>query len=1279
MTTRRHDDSSQPGALQPQYPDLFEANPHPMWYFDAETLRFLAVNDAAVRHYGYGRDEFLAMTVADIRPPGDVPFLRETMERVATNPSIDLVGARHRKKDGTLIDVEITSHPVAFGGRPARLVMAFDTTGRVHAEEVAREASQLGAQVIRGAREGVIVHGPDLRYQVWNPFMEQLSGIPASEVVGTHPLESFPFLRDMGVVDRLECALRGGSPESVDFEFRFPRSGKSGWLSDTSAPLRNSKGEIVGVITTLSDITDRKLAAEKLVTRTRFIESLIDKSPIGFAGARMGDQVPVFISSNYERIFGVAPGSVKSISDIIDAVIPDPVACEAMKDRVVADMASGDPARMRWEKVAITTVTGESRFITVINVPLPDQNLMISTVQDVTEQARAEAALRESEKALRDAQHLARVGSWRWTPATDTVRWSAELCDILRYDPSLPAPSFANMSSYYTAESWQRLTATVAKTLETGEPYGLDLDVVCADGTIRSTHTRGTVARDANGGIAALHGTVHDITERKQAELALRRLQQAVDTSGEAIFITDVKGTIMYVNPAFTALYGFTAEEVVGRTTPRILKSGLLEPAAYAAFWRNLGGGQEVRGELLNRRKDGTIIAVESSASAILDESKRIAGFLGIQRDVSYRKEAEQALRASEARYRAVAQSAHDAIVTVDPAGLIVSWNGGAETIFGYTETEAVGQPLAILIPIRHQEAHRTGFKRVVGGGERHVIGASVELEGVRKDGTEFPLELSLAMWESAEGIFVTGILRDITARVREQAALRLQSAALNAAANPMVITDRDGTIEWVNEAFTTVTGYSPGEAIGHGLRVLLDSGVHDDAFHAHVWETVLTGAAWRGEMTSRRKDGSWYPEDVTMTPVKDTGGNVSHCIAIKRDLTEEKARHAQFLQSQKMESVGRLAGGIAHDFNNLLTVINNTADMASDNVREDDPIRADLEEIHRAGERAAALTAQLLSFSRKQIVKAEVVNLGTLVDDMRPMLERLIGEDLQLVVSPTHGVGSVRADTGQLEQVVMNLVINARDAMPTGGVLMIETRDVDLDAAFAAAHPPLRPGKHVVLVVRDRGIGMDEATRLRIFEPFFTTKGQGQGTGLGLATVYGIVEQSGGNITVESEPGQGTTFSIYLPRVEGDAPAARLARTRKAIRGSETILIVEDDTALLRMSTRILRSAGYKVLMAAEGAEALRVLEYHDGPVDLLLTDVVMPGMGGRELAGWLADIRPEIKILYTSGYTDDAILRHGVLERTAHFISKPYKRADLTKKVRSVLDGPPNRPAKV
>jgi PAS domain S-box-containing protein len=1007
--------SSQAQGLEERNLELFAANPHPMWFYDAETLTFLAVNDAAIAHYGFRRDEFLRMTIGDIRPPEDRDQLSAAVMRAVSNPSVNLSGVRHRKKDGTLIDVEITSHETTFRGRPARLVMVFDLTDRKRAELAIGRATNRLALHIAQTPLAVIEWDLDFRVVQWNPAAERIFGYTAAEAVGQ------------------DCSF----------------------------------------------------------------------------------------------------------------IVPE----------------------------------GER-------------------------------------------------------PALEPVRYG--------------------------------LIAGHGGERSTNEN-------VRKDGSLIVCEWYNTSLVDADGKVVAAASQVEDITERKESESALRMLQRAVDTSGEAIFITDTDGLITYVNPAFTSLYGFSADEVVSIGTPRILKSGLLDQAAYESFWRELLSGQEVRGEILNRRKDGTIIPVDSSASAIMDEAKRITGFLCVQRDASDRKNAEQALRASEARYRAVSQSAHDAIITIDPTGMIVGWNWGAETIFGYTEVEAIGQPLSTLMPSRYRAAHLAGINWLLAGRERHVIGETVELEGLRKDGSEFPLDLSLAQWESAEGTFVTGILRDITARVQEQAALRLQSAALNAAANPMVITNCDGSIEWVNEAFTSVTLYGADEARGRELRDLLSWGAHDEPSRTHMRKTVSTGAVWQGEMTSRRKDGSCYPDDVTVTAVKDAFGDVMHYITITRDLTDEKARHEQFLQAQKMDSVGRLAGGIAHDFNNLLTVINNTAEMAAANVPEGDPMHVDLKEIHRAGERAAALTAQLLSFSRKQIVKAEIVNLNTLVGEMRPMLARLIGEDIQLAFAPAEGGGNVRADRGQLEQVVMNLVVNARDAMPTGGVLSMETRDVDLDEAFVARHVPLRPGNYVVLVVKDHGIGMDEATRQRIFEPFFTTKDQGQGTGLGLATVYGIVQQSGGCISVDSELGQGTSFTIYLPRVTSEVADPPVARTEQTIRGSETILIVEDDPALLRMSTRILRSVGYQVLTAAEGTEALRVLQNHDDTVHLLLTDVVMPGMGGRELAGWLTEIRPEIRILYTSGYTDDAILRHGVLQRTAHFISKPYKRGELTQKIRAVLDGPP------
>jgi nitrogen-specific signal transduction histidine kinase/CheY-like chemotaxis protein len=392
-------------------------------------------------------------------------------------------------------------------------------------------------------------------------------------------------------------------------------------------------------------------------------------------------------------------------------------------------------------------------------------------------------------------------------------------------------------------------------------------------------------------------------------------------------------------------------------------------------------------------------------------------------------------------------------------------------------------------------------------------------------------------------------------------------------------------------------------------------------------------------------------------------------------DVTERTELQAQLTQAQKMESVGRLAGGVAHDFNNLLTVINGTAELAMGGLNEGDPLREDLDAIRQAGRRATELTRQLLAFSRKQVLQPAVLDLNAVITNMQKMLTRLIGEDVALAFAPMKGLGRVRADPGQIEQVLLNLAINARDAMPNGGTLRIATANVDLDETHADLRPPVVAGRYVMVSVSDTGTGMDEATQGRIFEPFFTTKGAGKGTGLGLSTVYGIVTQSGGHIGVASEAGKGTTFRIHLPRVDaaeagGLTPKAyRRTQGSRAEGGSETILLVEDDKALRRLAGRALQAAGYKVLAAANGREALLLLERYAGPVHLVFTDVVMPGMSGWDLADRLRETRPDLRVLFSSGYSDEMIRDPRVLDDPANFLGKPYTVAALTAKVREVL----------
>ncbi len=433
----------------------------------------------------------------------------------------------------------------------------------------------------------------------------------------------------------------------------------------------------------------------------------------------------------------------------------------------------------------------------------------------------------------------------------------------------------------------------------------------------------------------------------------------------------------------------------------------------------------------------------------------------------------------------------------------------------------------------------------------------------------------------------------------------------------------------------------------------------------------------FRGELELVRKDRSRIPVETVVSAMKTPEGSITGYVVVNRDISErmkaeeEKSTlQEQLRQAQKLEAIGRLAGGIAHDFNNVLTVIKATCQISLLGLDERDPLYGNLKEIESSADRAADLTRQLLAFSRRQVMEMEVLDLNDIIRGLNKMLHRLLGEDIELVASLRERIGKIKADRGQIEQVIINLAVNARDAMPDGGKLTIETADVELDEEYARTHIDVQPGRYVMLSVNDTRVGMTPEVKARLFEPFFTTKEKGKGTGLGLATVYGIVKQSGGHIWVYSEPGQGTTFKIYLPRVDEALTEKKKEVNEEIPRGSETILVVEDEEKVRNLAVLILKGRGYKVLEASDGGEALLICEKYKEPIDLILTDVVMPRMNGRELAERLKEIHPEMKVLFMSGYPENVIVHHGVLEEGVNFVHKPFTLEGLARKVREVLD---------
>ncbi len=654
-----------------------------------------------------------------------------------------------------------------------------------------------------------------------------------------------------------------------------------------------------------------------------------------------------------------------------------------------------------------------------------------------------------------------------------------------------------------------------------------------------------------------------------------------------------------------------------------------------------------------------SLSAVQSQGLRAL--SRQVMAQLELRRQTIARSQRERLLQA-------IIDSEPECVKLVSPDGTLRMMNpAGLRMIEADSADQVVGHPLLPMVEPDDRQAFQALSAKVFQGGQ-----GTLQFRAVGLKGASLWLDTHAVPLRDDEGrvTALVAITRDITDRKRADEALRESESSFRMlfeqATDGVFVTDPVGAMLDANEAACAMTGYPRDEI----LRLTVRDLVHPDEVGRIEPEIarLATGEIITSEWSLRRKDGTVFTCETRTKQLPD-GRLQAFC----RDLTERQhaeLAQAHLAQAHKMETVGRLAGGIAHDFNNLLTVIGATADVVLSNLNARDAHYGDLQQIRQAGDRAATLTRQLLALSRQQAVKPEVMNVNTLVANMDDMVRRLLGEDVELQLELSESAGPVNVDAGQIEQIVLNLVLNARDAMPDGGRLTITTGEIDVTAMQAVEFPPAFQGPHVMLAVRDDGVGMDEVTRQRVFEPFFTTKEQGRGTGLGLAMVYGAVKKGGGTLRLESARGQGTTVALYLPRVDFVPAANTRPLPPPAQRGHETILIVEDEAALRGLARRILQQAGYTVLEASNGDEALDLLGRYDGTIDLMFTDVVMPRMNGRILAAHVSELRPNTKVLFASGYTDDAILRRGVLDDQRHFLGKPYTATVLRAKIRSLLD---------
>ena len=784
---------------------------------------------------------------------------------------------------------------------------------------------------------------------------------------------------------------------------------------------------------------------------------------------------------------------------------------------------------------------------------------------------------------------------------------------------------------------------------------------------------------DSKGTCTHLVGSVHDITGRTRAEEALRRSEERFRSLFEnatvGLYRTTPAGRIEMANPALVRMLGYESFAALARRN--LEESGFEPEYPRSAFRKTLEQEGQIHGlEAAWTRSDGSVVFVRESARCVKDEAGAVRFYEGIVEDVTQRKRTEDALRRSEQKFAAAFRlgPAAMSIVDTEDGDCILDINEGFEQVSGYSRVELVGRRAPKLGIWSEPEEYSQAQKRFGTDGRLR----NFEFHFRRKSGEIRTGLVSAEPMEINNRRCAITCTTDLTERKRAEGILAASEAKYRALVETTdtgyLILDKEGKVIDANREYVRLTSHSElGEILGRS--VIEWTAAHDKQKIAEAVARCVKDGFIR-DLVIDYVDGENRVTPVDINAKVTGDGESLRIISLCRDITEHKRAEEvrlqlQLAQVQKMESIGRLAGGVAHDFNNLLTVINGYAAFLSEQLEISDPLRGYALEIGEAGRRAASLTSQLLAFSRKRAIVPRAINLNAVVADAERMLQRLIGEDIELVSSLAPRLGLVMADPDQIHQIIMNLAVNARDAMPNGGKFEITTAEVELDETAADAHPDAALGRYVQLTVKDTGMGMTEEVRQKIFEPFFTTKEQGQGTGLGLAIVYGAVRQHDGWIEVKSEPGRGSTFRIHLPCIDaGVAVDEAKPAAANALHGDETVLVVEDEEAVRRLTKTILEAHGYRVLEADSGAEAHAVASRRAGEIDLLLTDVVMPGMSGPQLAERLQPLHPQMKVLYMSGYPEPR-QPNSALVSEVDFIQKPFTKQKLLRRLREVLEG--------
>ena len=1226
---------------------------------DMDSLRFLEVNPGYCELVGYTREELLGMSLPDVLEASDLAHRPLDIARLKGGKPVHVLRSM-RRKDGTILIAEVGARQLPDG---RLLGIVRDTAERERAETARRESEAKYRRLHETLMDAFVVVGMDGRILEFNELYRAMLGYEREELLALTYLDLTPepwHAFEAAIV--AEQVLPRGHSEVYEKEYRR-KDGTVFPVELRTVLLRDDSGEPAAMWATVRDVSGRRRAEEALRESEERFKSLFENSLLGLYRTTPGGDI-LMANPALCRMLGFATYEELERRNLEREGFEPEYPREEFKRRM-AEEGRVVGLESHW-----TTHDGRTLYVResarVVRGADGEIRFFEGTVEDITERRRAEEALRENEARYRAVVDQGSDGititdrAWRFLDVNPRAcelfgRSRGELLEMSVREIGVPEDLSAH--PLHDAELERGRTILTTRALRR------------ADGSVFTAEISARGLPD--GRVVSI---VRDVTERARMEHALResetRYRGLVEQASDGIWIMSMDTVLLEVNSRLCELVGWRRDELVGRKAAEFLVPDELgrNPLRVEAVSR----GETVLNERTIRRRDGTTFPAETSTRALPD-----GRVIGIVRDITERMETERSLRESEERLRRVVESDMIGILFGLHGGKVVDANDYFLRLLGMNRNDLLAGRLRwnAITPPEHGDRMAEAIRQAYATG----VSLPFETEFIRQDGSRVPV-LAGAAFIGREQRFGVAFAIDLTERKRVEQRLAESERYLVRAQELAQF----GT--WEVDLATRTGRWSTGAARIFGMPDgprMVDYAQYTERLHPEdraaierrMWDAI-EGRPIEREIEHRivRPDGSIRVVRATVDPQRDASGAVVRLIGSLQDVTERRFLEQQLREAQKLEAIGRLAGGVAHDFNNLLTVILGYAETLLAGLGDEDPRRTSVGQVRTAARRAAALTQQLLAFGRRQMFQLRVFDLNEVVLEMQEILQRLIGPPVGIQTRPEATCARIRADRGQIEQVILNLALNARDAMPGGGILTIATRDVERMPGEPGGPGTSQPC--VMLVVSDTGMGMTPEVQAHIFEPFYTTKEVGQGTGLGLATVYGIVTQTGGTIEVASAPGEGTTLRVLLPCAAGEAEREEGTAAEPAPGGRETVLVVEDEAAVRSLMVDVLRRRGYRVLEAAEGTEALRLAAEHDGALDILVTDVVMPGMSGNDLARRLEAERPGLRVLYVSGYSDEDVGPRVAGGPPQGFLQKPFTPEILARRIREVL-GQPGFPA--